>query len=341
MIVVPTVSLLDQWYVALQEVLRVPLTDIATFSGQEKPENPAIVNILVINTARDHAPRIAGDFDTFLIVDECHHAGSPQNALALQGNHQAALGLSATPEREYDEGFEEKIAPVLGDIIYTYDYTEAFRDGVIVPFELVNVRIELLSDEQKTYDGLTRRIAVLQTKASEGKEHESQVIRLLQRRAGVVAGATMRIPSAVKLVEQHRMERVIVFHERVDAANKIYANLRTRHHRVGIYHTRVGPTIRRDNLRLYRQGIYDVLISCRALDEGINVPETTVAIIASATASYRQRIQRLGRVLRPAPGKTTARVYTIYATDSEEKRLSAEARDLQEITSVSWLQVTR
>ena len=99
--------------------------------------------------------------------------------------------------------------------------------------------------------------------------------------------------------------------------------------------------IRRDNLRLYRQGIFDVLVSCRALDEGMNVPETAVAIVASSTASYRQRIQRLGRVLRPAPGKRMASIYTIYATNQEEERLKEEAAGLQNAEAVQWFRGSR
>ena len=71
----------------------------------------------------------------------------------------------------------------------------------------------------------------------------------------------------------------------------------------------------------------------------MNVPETSIAIIASATASARQRIQRMGRVLRPAKGKERATIYTIYATPNEEQRLARESRDLVEARSVSWQRV--
>jgi superfamily II DNA or RNA helicase len=80
-------------------------------------------------------------------------------------------------------------------------------------------------------------------------------------------------------------------------------------------------------------------VCCRALDEGINVPETAIAILASSTASIRQRVQRLGRVLRPAHGKEFADIYTIYASDTEESRLTAEAENLGEICKVTWSQV--
>lgn len=95
--------------------------------------------------------------------------------------------------------------------------------------------------------------------------------------------------------------------------------------------------MRRENLRLYRRGVFDVLVTCRALDEGFNVPETQVAVVASSTASSRQRIQRLGRVLRPSPGKEEAKIYTIYATQLEQERLLREASALAEVSSVTWM----
>lgn len=336
LIVVPTTALLDQWYVSLREDLLVPPEDIACFSGDEKPSKSRAVNLIVINTARSVAPRIAGQGPTFLIVDECHRAGSPVNALALGGQHGATLGLSATPQREYDDGFQTRVAAVLGPIIYEYDYTEAYKDNVIAPFDLTNVRIKLLADEQDEYDKLTKRLAIESRKAAGHPEMNERIVRLLQLRAAVSATATMRIPVAAKIAEANLGKRTILFHERVDAANKLLHILSERKRSVTIYHSGVGPTVRRDNLRLYRRGVFDILICCRALDEGVNVPETSVAIVASSTASVRQRIQRLGRVLRPALGKKTATIYTLYATDQEERRLVNEAKRLEGIGEIAW-----
>ena len=340
LIVVPTTALLDQWYISLQEDLGVSEEQISSFSGEEKAKEPNVVNILVLNTARELAPSIAEEHETFLIVDECHRAGSPVNARALRGTQQAVLGLSATPEREYDEGFEQYVAPALGDIIFEYGYAQAFKEGVISPFELINVRVELLADEHQRYDNLSQRVAKAMqgSKEAHGLDVSERLKRLLQQRAAVSASATMRIPVAAKLAENHRGQRTLIFHERVDQADKLKDVLAERGHRVTVYHSKIAPVVRRDNLRLYRHGMFDVLISCRALDEGMNVPETVVSIVASSTASTRQRIQRLGRVLRPAPGKDEATVYTIYATDQEERRLIREAQSLKEITRVRWVQ---
>ncbi|MXW63299.1 MAG: DEAD/DEAH box helicase [Bacteroidetes bacterium SB0662_bin_6] len=337
LIIVPTVSLLDQWWVALQEEAGVSPDDIGLISGQETCGGNEPIMISVINSARSFTEEFSKDRTLFLIVDECHRAGSPANAKALLGKFVATLGLSATPEREYDEGFEEYIAPRLGPIIHEYTYVDASRDGVISPFSLTNVRIDLLPDEEEKYRKYSRSIASV-LRAGSGDDADDKLKRLLQLRAAVSTNATRRIPVAVKLVEFHKGERAVVFHERIGAANHILSVLIDRGHRATIYHTKIGPAVRRDNLRLFRKGLFDVLVCCRALDEGINVPEASVAVVASSTASHRQRIQRLGRILRAAKGKDMASVYTIFATEEERKRLEEEEENLEGITSVSWHQ---
>jgi len=335
-IIVPTLTLLDQWYISLQEDFGVSPAEIASYSGEEKPEKPLRVNILVINTARTVIRKIRSESPSLLIVDECHRAGSPENAKALRGHFSATLGLSATPEREYDEGFQQHVVPAIGPVIFEYDYVQAHKDKVITPFDLINVQIDFLPHERQEYDKLTRRAAVLFQKSKKDPSVEPMLSRVLQKRAAVSAQARMRIPVAAKITEQHRGARTIIFHERVVAAGSLYSLLKQRNHSATIYHSQIAPEIRRDNLRLFRQGVFDVLVSCRALDEGMNVPETTVAIIASSTASQRQRIQRLGRVLRPSRGKEKAVIYTLFATEQEQRRLASEEDKLEGVASVVW-----
>lgn len=338
-IIVPTNALLDQWYVSLLEDLNVQESEIACFSGEEKPDEPRRINLFVINTAREYAPEIASrNENNFLIVDECHRAGSPQNALALRGAYTATLGLSATPEREYDEGFTLVIKPVLGKVIYEYGYKEAAKDGVITEFRLINVRTDFQKEEQKKYNQLTRKAAILFRKLPRDPDAENKLKVVLRNRATVSNSAKMRLPVAAKLVLANRGARTLVFHEQVAGAESLVKLLRQKQMSVTIYHSKISPIIRRDNLRLFRRGMFDVLVSCRALDEGLNVPEASVAIIASSTASLRQRIQRLGRVLRPSTKKTEALIYTIFVSDQELKRLEKEANELEGAASIAWMQ---
>lgn len=339
LVIVPTTALLDQWYVAFQDEAGIPSEHIAVYSGLERTEVPRRISISVINTARTGSIPVSSDIPTFLIVDECHRAGSPVNSRALEGDYAATLGLSATPRREHDSGFDDYLVPRLGPIIFEYDYEQAHIDGVISRFDLINVRIDLLEAEQTRYDALSKRIAIEMSKLGPRDEND-KLKSLLLLRASIANSAIMRVPVTAKLVDVNVGKRLLIFHERIDSAEAILDILRKRNHSATIYHSQVAPSIRRDNLRLYRRGVFDVLVTCRALDEGFNVPETEVAIVASSTSSVRQRIQRLGRVLRPSKEKEKAEIYTVYATDVEERRLLKEAASLGEISSINWVKVT-
>lgn len=336
LIVVPSVSLLDQWVIALREELNVSPSDITQLGGGETPNDDALVTVAVINSARTFSQQFADANNSMLIVDECHRAGSIENSKALQGDFRLALGLSATPEREYDDGFIERIQPALGPVIYNYTYVEAAEDGVIADFSLVNIRVPMLDRERSDYDAVSKRIAKLVRMGAD----EDQIRRALIQRAAVVNSLEYRVPATLKLLEAHKGERAIVFHERVPVANRIAALLGREGHNAVLYHSKIDPAVRRENLRLFRKGVYDVLVCCRALDEGMNAPETSVAVVASSTASSRQRVQRLGRILRPAPGKREATVYTLFASKEEEERLVKEAKELKNISQINWRQLT-
>src|SRR5580704_158864 len=142
-IIVPTTALLDQWLVTLTDDFGVDPKEIAMVVGGKRHIEGATFIIAVINSARPFSEFFSFSVSTMLIVDECHRAGSQENAKALRGAWWATLGLSATPERDYDDGFYSFVAPALGKVIYRYDYAAALWDGVVVPFDLINVHFDL------------------------------------------------------------------------------------------------------------------------------------------------------------------------------------------------------
>jgi superfamily II DNA or RNA helicase len=332
-IVVPTIALMDQWLVEIIENTNVSEESIAMYGGGNKPSGGEIIHLMVVNTARQKVEEISSDQPTMLIVDECHRAATAENSKSLQINTVATLGLSATPERQYDEGFEEILVPTLGPIVYEYGYVLASKDGVIANFELVNVRLNFDLDESEKYARLTHQIARL----SSENEKDEKLLQLLRRRSEVVSNALIRIPWAVKLALMNSGSKIIIFHERISALNSIERLLNDKGMSVTTYHSKLSGPLRRRNLQMFRKGMVDVLLTCRALDEGMNVPEAEVGIIASSTSSTRQRIQRLGRVLRPAPGKDSAKIYTLFITDKEEQRLIDEILTLSEVSSSMWM----
>jgi superfamily II DNA or RNA helicase len=337
-VVVPSQALLDQWVIALGTEAELSLGDIATFSGEGRAARPAIANVVVINTARQISRELTSGAPCLFVVDECHRAGSPENARALDVEATYRLGLSATPVREFDEGFQEFVEPALGSILYEYDYVAARKDGVIADFSLHNFEFQLSATEQEEYERITSRVGRALS-ASDGSLEDPRVKSLLLRRARLVADSPRRTAAAVAVSERFDGPK-LVFHERIAQANTIVKLLDARGERVGVYHSQLGQPIRRRNLELFKLGQFSTLVTCRALDEGLNVPDARAAVIAASTRSTRQRIQRLGRVLRVSPGKQSASVATLYATDAERKALEKEASAIGEVAETKWYRVT-
>ena len=75
--------------------------------------------------------------------------------------------------------------------------------------------------------------------------------------------------------------------------------------------------------QMFKDGKIKIPVSCRALDEGFDVPSADTGIIVAGTNSVRQWIQRMGRILRKSQGKEYSKIYVIFA-DIVEKDVFTE-----------------
>lgn len=335
-VLVPSIALADQWYANLETHMEAISGEIEVYGGGRRPSEPKLINLMVINTARTCAPTIANRYPTLLIADECHRYASPANSEALLGPHMATLGLSATPRRQYDRRFEELVVPRLGPVIYRYDLLSAYGDSILVRPQLVNIGVELSDEEKQVDEAQSRRIGILSSQVDRGTADPYALQNALFQRANARRNAIARIKAAAYVLDGHRSSICIVFHETIQGAEALCELLARRKHRVTVYHSELGPNLRRDNLRLFMEGKFDILVACRAIDEGFDFPSAEIAVIASGTKSIRQRVQRIGRVLRPAPDKDAAIIYTIYLRDLEGGSLLRADAGLGDTLDIRW-----
>jgi superfamily II DNA or RNA helicase len=87
----------------------------------------------------------------------------------------------------------------------------------------------------------------------------------------------------------------------------------------------IGRRERERALLAFREGKLRALVSARVLNEGIDVPDADVAIIVGGALGEREHVQRIGRLLRPVPGKR-AIVYELVTLSTSEARRAAERR---------------
>ena len=347
-IVVPQNFLASQWKDEIRRHLGVKASDIGIYSGKRKDLGRKYM-IYVVNSARYSLARhilsdIRNGYAVLLIADECHHYGSSENNRIFdfykvidEDTPYYALGLSATPEIV---NFKAISIP-LGREIYSYDLGKALRDRIISRFILYSIKLEFSPDERDEYIILSNRLskymndlkeqypelhgmpsgvffAFLQGLAQHGCEDAQATLTLIYKRRTLCHMATARPLSTVSIVKAlPKRSRIILFCERIEAAELLYdIFLEQFPDQVGLYHSKMADITRQDILERYKHGILRLLICCKALDEGLNIPSTDAGIIVSSSMSARQRVQRLGRMLRRS--KEIKRVYYLYMGESSE-----------------------
>ncbi len=375
-IVVPTVVLLDQWYSEIAKTSNLSQSCIG-FLGAGRFDSftaGARFIIAVLNSASKKLAqdvRRSGVSDRLLlVVDECHRAGAPEMRRVFETRRVCSLGLSATPEREFDvledaddESFEPRepgfvpsfdstvIGKELGDVIFELNYAEAIRKGILPPFRIIHYGLPLSEAEAQQYTSLSREISDLQgdlqtrtrrglelvrwckSRARRGDPKAARYISLLGERKRLLYRIESR-SSAVEQILQHHLEqyreaKAILFHESIEEVMRLFVRLRELGFEVVAEHSRFPDSMRATSIRLFRDGVARVIVSARSLIEGFNVPSADIGIVVAASASVRQRIQTLGRLLRKNRlndgSEKSAKLFVLYARDTVDELIYEKA----------------
>lgn len=313
--------------------------------------------IYVINSARYELARQIltelrnGEY-VLLIADECHHYESEQNQLIFEflpyikeyEDHFFSLGLSATLPAGQTQRY---LTSVLGRKIYHYGMREASAGATICPYDVYHIGLFFHDDEQYEYDDLTEQMTFLYgrllkvcpslnslTQKERFEELRSLVngrnrktadmassyINLTFMRKRLVCLAAARISCARDLIGcLDPREKIIIFGERISQADELYRLLQADYpEKTGRYHSQMGNQANRNVLERFRTGSIRILIACKAIDEGLDVPDASVGIILSGTSTQRQRIQRLGRIIRKKGDESRAALYYLHITETSE-----------------------
>ena len=336
-IVVPSIALLDQWYEGLQ--LSFKNNEIALNGGGEHLNKLSKITISTIDSVKN----IIEYFDaskTLLIVDECHKIGTEKRGETLTNHWHATLGLSATPERDYDDNFYIIIRKILGDIIFDYDYIDAREDEVIVNFKLLYAYAAMTNSEEAEYKKFTKSIQRRAATIGGNNMNDYPLKMLIFNRARMVKNSINRIPFGIELLQKYKRDSWIVFTENKKQAKEFNSIINSKGYKSAIYNTDLDTSEREENLNNFKNGNLNVLVSCTALDEGFDMPEADGAMILSASSSKRQRIQRMGRVLRITANKQNALIVTVYSSKTEYEKLRDESNRYQlEGVPVKWQQM--
>ncbi len=329
LVVTPTLDLVDQWAARFRQAF--PRLAVATMARSLREPGP--VTIATYDSAYLHADKV-GDRFGLVVFDECHHLPSEgYRHIAEMVAAPARLGITATPERE--DGQHTLLASLVGPVVERLRVKD-LAGKHLAPFEVVRVEAALTPEERAEYEPLHAiwkayvggdrargRLPVSHKRLVMRSANDPAARKALlarERARHVTFNAKAKHDALRAILERHRGSRVLVFTE----YNRLVATI-SREFLVPALTHRTHPEERAEILARFRDGTYPVVVTSKVLDEGVDVPEASVAVILSGSGSVREFAQRLGRILRPGPGKR-AILYEVVTADSAEERTSAKRR---------------
>lgn len=273
-----------------------------------------------------------------LIADEVHQIGSSQNSKILTLNTGARLGLSATPQRFGDPDGTARILSFFGPVVPPpIALIDAVKAGRLVPYEYFPHPINLTAMEAAEWKAITEsiKLEVARQKVGEdGKKPISDKAKmLLIRRARIAKKALAKIELAVQILARHfeAGQGWLVYCEDADQLASVMDAFRSEGLEPIEYHsTMVGD---REATMAWFRSFGGILVSIRCLDEGIDIPAVSHALILASSQNPRQFIQRRGRVLRHSPGKAFAVIHDAIvvpvSTEQEPEQVSLLRAELR------------
>jgi superfamily II DNA or RNA helicase len=325
LICVPTLDLMHQWYATLE--VAFPGQTIGLLGGGSRDFTEVVV---ATYDSAHRAIETHGNRWGLLIFDECHHLpGELYRLIAEQSLAPYRLGLTATLER--GDGKHRDLESLIGATVFKAR-PEDLAGGALAPYSLVTVSVDLNAEERLAYTNAletrdtflnSRRIRLgslegwsrfVRASASSKDGRRAMLAHRELKRLALATSAKIR--ALDELLPQHLEDRVLVF---TDDNAAVYAVSRALLVPAITHQTPVKE--RHAILERFKDGSYPVIVASKVLNEGVDVPEASVAIVLSGTGSTREHVQRLGRILRPRPGKRAV-LYEVVSRDTVEEGIS-------------------
>ena len=298
-------DLLDQWAIQIRENYKNKQINYHYASQKMMKDfvmHPDDSVLILSRDARnlskllDLFDRLPGDYrnDTLFVFDEVHGAGSNTFVENLSGRlspYRYRLGLSATPEREYDEAGNDFLLNEIGEVIFEFTLQDAIQKGILCEFNYIPLPY-VLSDEEK----LKKRkiIAAFNAKKESGEPVDEK--DMFTQLALVNKTAVNKLEEFESLISQRPelLQKCIIFVQTMEYGAKLQEILVRYSDK---YHTYYADD-EKINLENFAAGKIDCLLTCKKVSEGIDISSVTNIILFSSDRSRLVTTQRIGRALR-------------------------------------------
>ena len=336
-------DLLDQWAIQIRENYKNKQINYHYASQKMMKDfvmHPDDSILILSRDARnlskllDLFDRLPGDYrnDTLFVFDEVHGAGSNTFVENLSGRlspYRYRLGLSATPEREYDEAGNDFLLNEIGEVIFEFTLQDAIQKGILCEFNYIPLPY-VLSDEEK----LKKRkiIAAFNAKKESGEPVDEK--DMFTQLALVNKTAVNKLEEFESLISQRPelLQKCIIFVQTMEYGAKLQEILVRYSDK---YHTYYADD--EINLENFAAGKIDCLLTCKKVSEGIDISSVTNIILFSSDRSRLVTTQRIGRALRLDKNnpEKKATVVDFVIEDSEENDNNADADRAEWLTELS------
>ncbi len=332
LVVVPTIDLMNQWYDLLLSTFDAEIGLI----GGGFYEIGAIT-VTTYASAFRHQERL-GDRFGLIIFDECHHLPSEGYKYAAEfAIAPFRLGLSATPDRA--DGNDSMLEELVGKTVFRLE-AQQLAGEFLADYTLEKVEVDLTEPERADYDrerDVFRRFVraknigfgtidgwktfVMQSAQSEDGRRAMKAYRNSKR---IALGTDAKLRVLRDLLVRHKKDKVLIF----TAENQMVYRISNDFLIPAITHE-TNVKERRFWLEALNGGTVSALATSKVLNEGVNIPDASVAIILSGSGSSREHIQRLGRILRKKADKQAV-LYEVVTRDTTEERISQRRSDARQ-----------
>ncbi len=283
---------------------------------------------------------------TLIVGDEVHNLGTVRLEESLPRHLGLRLGLSATPERHFDERGTESIFQYFGSVLQPeLNLEDAIRLGALVNYLYYPILVELTESESISYHKLTSRIGwALKKNPDSDIDNNEFLTGLLIQRSRLIGNAQNKLTALRDIMSTRLNTSHTLFYcgegsvPYLDSEDQIDSDPETERqftavsrilglelgYRINTYTAETTLQQREELRRQFEAGQLQGLVAIRCLDEGVDIPAIRTAVILASTTNPRQFIQRRGRILRPNPGKEYATLFDTIVTPPNLNRDTLE-----------------
>lgn len=285
-----------------------------------------------------------------VVCDEIHLGLSPEYRKFFENNTwDRLLCMTATLPEDIDYC---EVLNNLAPTVYSISLDECVNLGLVSPYQVICKPIKLSDAETAEYkkanntfvyakytlgqfDAFDRANYIMgagkHTATNEEKAAAAQFYRAIRARKAVVDHADGKIAELQKIVIKNVGEKILVFGGSNEFTNKLADATETFS---SVYHSGKTKKQKEQALKDFRSGDKPVLCSTKALNQGFDVADATMAVICGLTSKGLTMIQRVGRIIRFQEGKV-GKIIILYVKDSQEEKWLKNS--VKSLNNVTWL----